>query len=89
MADRRDQKRDRLVETVGSGSIPASVSMLASIVPPLLAKIAQEGLSRRGARTGIQLKAAPLKITPAHYVLLALSSRANGLLTSFIITEGP
>jgi hypothetical protein len=51
------RKRDGLVETVGSGSIPASVSRTFSTVL-LLAETAQEGLSRRGARTGIKLKAA-------------------------------
>ncbi len=49
------RKRDRLVETVGSGLIPASVSRTGSTVL-LLAKTAQEGLPRRGAMTRIQVE---------------------------------
>ena len=50
------RKRDLLVETVGSGSILASVSRTGSTVL-LLAETAQEGMSQWGARTVIQLKA--------------------------------
>ncbi len=76
------RKRDRLVETVVSGSIPASVSRLASTVAPL-AKIIQLGFLWQGAMMGIHLKATQPKITPTHSVLLALSR------TLSIITDGP
>jgi len=78
-ADRQDQEEGQVGGDGGKWINSGLMSRSGSTVP-LLAEIAQEGLSRRGAMTGIHSKADPLKITPTHSVLLALPHKMPKLI---------
>ena len=85
-ADQRDQKEGQVGGDSGKW-INSGLSEQARFNCAITSQNCPGRLVAAGG--GIHLKADPLKITPTHSMLLALSSKANGLPTSFINTKGP